>query len=474
VKALYIALAASAVAAVRVFMFVRKRRGRAAAASAAGSSAAGSDPGGAGYLGRWARAWASPDRLGDVGEIAMREIKERLRGRIFRFGTLLILIVVALAIIIPKLSSKGGGGGPTVQTVGVVGGLSPGSRQVVEAAAASAKDKVTFSPESSLGATKTALRSGKLDVAIIDGDQVLLYEPAALASSPADPTFVQNLAAYLGLLSAYHSARLTPAQAATVTSAAPVPVRTMKPGSTRPGKSTSIIGLVLLFFMLTQYCTWTLIGVMQEKSSRVVEVLLATVRPIQLLGGKVLGIGLVALGQAALVVGFALVVGKAAGSDLLNGTTPIVLLCELLWLVLGYAFYCWVYAAAGSMAERQDQVQTLALPLSIPILLGYIYSITVASSGSPDMFFKILAYVPLTAPFCMSVLVGLGQVTWWEFVASVLITIAGTAGMATFAARIYRRAVLRTGARVHLREVFARGQRRGPPQLSPVSGDAAE
>jgi len=473
VKVLYIALAAWALAAVRIFMFVRKRRGRAAAASAAGSSRAGSDPGGAGYFGRWTRAWASPDRLGDVGEIAMREIKERLRGRIFRIGTLLILIVVALAIIIPKLSSSSGGGGPTLQTVGVLGGLSPVAKQVVEAATATTKDKVTFSPESSLAVTKTALRTGKLDMAIIDGDEVLLYEPAALASSPADPTLVQNLAAYLGLLSAYHSAGLTPAQAGTVTGAAPVPVRNMKPGSTSATKSTSVVGLVLLFFMLTQYCTWILIGVMQEKSSRVVEVLLATVRPIQLLGGKVLGIGLVALGQAALVVGFALVVGKAVGSDLLNGTAPLVLLCELLWLVLGYAFYCWVYAAAGSMAERQDQVQTLALPLSIPILLAYIFSITVASSGSSDVFFKVLAYVPLTAPFCMSALVGLGQVTWWEFVCSVLITIAGTVGMATFAARIYRGAVLRTGARVHFRELFVRGQRPGP-QLSPASGDSAE
>ncbi len=71
--------------------------------------------------------------------------------------------------------------------------------------------------------------------------------------------------------------------------------------------------------MLTQYNTWILMGVMQEKASRVVEVLLATVRPIQLLGGKVLGIGLVAMGQAALIVGFALAVGAAVGSDLLHG-----------------------------------------------------------------------------------------------------------------------------------------------------------
>jgi ABC-2 type transport system permease protein len=195
---------------------------------------------------------------------------------------------------------------------------------------------------------------------------------------------------------------------------------------------------------------------MQEKASRVVEVLLSTVRPIQLLGGKVLGIGLVALAQATLVVGFALLVATVVGSDLLHGAAPLVLACELLWLVLGYAFYCWVYAAAGSMAERQDQVQTLALPLSIPILLAYVFSITVASTGSPDLFFKILAYLPPTAPFCMSVLVGLNEVTWWQFLASVLVTVVGTVGTAVFAARIYRRAVLRTGARVRVRELFAR------------------
>jgi ABC-2 type transport system permease protein len=180
------------------------------------------------------------------------------------------------------------------------------------------------------------------------------------------------------------------------------------------------------------------------------------VRPIQLLGGKVLGIDLVALGQATVVVGFALIVAEVVGSDLLRGSAPLVLGCELLWLVLGYAFYCWVYAAAGSMAERQDQVQTLALPLSIPVLVAYIFSIAVAGSGNADLLFKVLAYLPPTAPFCMSVLVGLGEATWWEFLASVLITLAATVGMATFAARIYRRAVLRTGARVRVRDLLAR------------------
>jgi ABC-2 type transport system permease protein len=458
VKFLYILLIAAVIVPLRVWIF-RSRRRRRAPQDLAGDRADVASPVGSpgrrpGDAERRARSrWALLEgSLGDVGLIATREIKERVRGRIFRIGTLIILIVVGAAIIIPTLHS---GGGPTTQTVGVVGGLSPQAERLVYAAGSSNQDAVKLVPVPSLAAAQADLRSGKLDLAVVDANKVLLNEPASSSRSPADPSLVQDVAEYLGVLKAYQAAGLTPVQATKVDRAKPVPVQTLQPGSKGTTKATSVIGLVLLFFMLTQYNTWILIGVMQEKSSRVVEVLLATVRPIQLLGGKVLGIGLVALGQATLIVGFALIVATAVGSNLLHGTGPLVLACELLWLVLGYAFYCWVYAAGGSTAERQDQVQTLALPLSIPILVSYIFSITVASSGSPDLFFKILAYLPPTAPFCMSVLVGLSQVTWWEFAVSVLITMASTVGMAIFAARIYRRAVLRTGARVSVRELLA-------------------
>jgi ABC-2 type transport system permease protein len=459
VNYLYIALAAAVLTALRVWVS-RRRASRRATADLTGATAdaAGPDhsPGpGLVHTGIHARSWpAIEGHFGDVGLIARREITERIRGRILRVGTLIILIAVGAAIVIPTLHS---GGGPTPQTVGVIGGLSPETEQFVHTAGSRNQDSVKLVPVPSLAAAKADLGSGKVDFVIVDGNRILVQQPASSSQSPVDLNFVQDVAEYLGVLKAYEAAGLTPAQAALVGQAKPVPVQALHPGSGATTKATSVIGLVLLFLMLTQYNTWILIGVMQEKSSRVVEVLLAAVRPIQLLGGKVLGIGLVALGQATLIVGFALVVGAAVGSDLLRGTAPLVLACELLWLVLGYAFYCWVYAAAGSTAERQDQVQTLALPLSIPILLGYIFSITVASTGNPDVFFKILAYLPPTAPFCMSVLVGLGLVTWWEVVASVLITIAGTVGVAIFAARIYRRAVLRTGGRVRARELLGRG-----------------
>jgi ABC-2 type transport system permease protein len=438
---------------LRVYLFIARRRRRAARA------ASGAEPAPVASTSVQAprrRGNALEAALGDVGLIAGREIRERIRGRIFRVGTLVILVGVAAAIVIPALRTTNA---ESVQKVGVVGPLSPGARGLIVAAGRSNQDKVEFFAEPSVKAAKVDLAAGRVDFTIVDARQILLTLPASSSQSPADSQLVTDVAEYLGVLRTYEQAGLTPSQIAKAIDAKPLPVRTLEPSpkSSKPG--TSIIGIVLLFFMLTQYCTWILIGVMQEKSSRVVEVLLAVVRPIQLLGGKVLGIGAVALGQAALIVGFALALGAAVGSDLLHGTAPVALVSELVWLVLGYAFYCWVYAAAGSTAERQDQVQTLALPLSLPILFGYIYSVSVLSSGTPDLFFKVLAYLPPTAPFCMSALVGLGQVHWWEFVISALISIAGTAATALFAARIYGRAVLRTGSRVRIRELLG-GQRR--------------
>jgi ABC-2 type transport system permease protein len=218
--------------------------------------------------------------------------------------------------------------------------------------------------------------------------------------------------------------------------------------------------LIIMFVLLSQYLTWTLIGVMEEKSSRVVEVLLATVRPMQLLTGKVLGIAAVVFAQSAALAAFALALGGAVGSHLLHGSAPLVLLSALAWLFLGYAFYCWLYAAAGSTVERQDQVQSLALPLALPMIAGYIMGLTELGSGHAATWFRVLAYVPPTAPFAMTALVGLRAVTWWQFLMSVLISLVSTVAIARLAAAVYRSAILRTGRRVPIRDVLASGRSR--------------
>jgi ABC-2 type transport system permease protein len=393
---------------------------------------------------------------GDVGLVAAREVRERFRARIFRVGTLIILVVVAAAIVIPKVEATKAG----PQRVGVVGVLGPRLEKTVVASAESVGASVRFSPEPDQASAERALRAGRLDLVIVDRSKIVVNAAIGASDTSTTALLARAVSQALGDAEAVEAAHLSPSQATALSGARPLPVRSLQPSKpTGAAQTTSVIGLILIFVMLSQYNTWILMGVMEEKSSRVIEVLLAAVRPVRLLAGKVLGIGIVAFAQAALIVCFALVLAEAVGSDLLRGTAPLVVASTLLWLVLGYAFYCWVYAAAGSLAERQDQVQTLAFPLSLPAIFGYIMGLTAAGSQNASLFFKVLAYLPPTAPFAMPVLVGLKVVTWWEFAASAAISLACTVAVARLAGTIYRRAILRTGRRVPLREAFARGAR---------------
>ena len=401
-------------------------------------------------LGAVARTLGGRRLLGDTGLVAAREVHERLRGRFFRVITLILLAVVAAAIVIPTLHSSSR---PVVR-VGVVGTLSTSQRATVAAALAHARIGGLVTAEQDTADARAALHSHRVTVVIEEGRTLLVETAASASGSTTAMAAARAIATALGLQNAFRAAGVSTSQAAAIARARPLPIRSAAARPSGAARGTSVIGLVFIFILLTQYLTWTLVGVKEEKSSRVVEVLLATVRPVQLLGGKVLGIGLVALLQAGLVVAFALVLADAVGSDLLKGTAPTVVAASLLWLVLAYAFYAWVFAAAGSMAERQDQAQSMSLPLSVPIILGYVLALVNAGPGPASLFMKVLAYLPPTAPFGMPLLVAKGEVTWWEFLVAVTLSIGSTVAVARFAAIVYERAVLRTGHRIRLREVL--------------------
>lgn len=402
---------------------------------------------------RPARRSSIVDRLsGPVALVALREVRERGRTRVFRIGTVVLLLVVAAAIVVPVLHR----GHEGRSRVAVVGTLTARLRTTVLAVAHEAGVKVSFAAEPSVDAAKRALRSGAADLVVVDGRRLVTDAGVSAGSSSSIAQLALGVAEAIGVQNAVVASGITPAQATALAHPRPLPITSLQQAKhDDTARSTAPYGLILIFVLLSQYCTWVLMGVVEEKASRVVEVLLATLRPAQLLTGKVAGIGTVALGQGALIVGVALVLAKAVGSDLVRGSAPVEVLGILVWLVVGYAFYSWVYAAAGSLAERQEHVQSLAFPLQLPILFGYIVSLTALGAGSPSSFIEVLAYLPPTAPFAMPVLVALGAVAWWQFAASVLLTLAATVGVARLAAVVYRRAVLRTGRRIRLREVLA-------------------
>ena len=389
--------------------------------------------------------------LGDTGIVAAREIRERMRGRVFRVVTVILFVVVAAAVIIPTVQRS-----PTErQRVGVVS--SSASLEVeLKRLATSVRLPVELVQQSNVAQARIALDAGRLDIVVDGPRRIVLKNPLSDSDATARARYVRAVSVTLGAQAAFAQARLTPAQAAAVARAKPLPVDSIHPGpKTRTtAEATALLGVVLIFIVLTQYLTWTLMGVMEEKASRVVEVLLATVRPIQLLAGKVIGIGAVALAQAVALVAFALVLAEVVGSSLVRGAAPLVVAAALVWLVLGYALYSWIYAAAGSLAERQDQVQSMALPLSVPLIFSYIASLAGVGSGRASLLVKVLAYIPPTAPLAMPTLVGFGEVMWWQFLLSVAATLLCTYLVALVAARVYRTAVLQTGVRVRLRDLI--------------------
>jgi ABC-2 type transport system permease protein len=193
--------------------------------------------------------------------------------------------------------------------------------------------------------------------------------------------------------------------------------------------------------------------VVEEKSSRVIEILLATIRPRDLLAGKVLGLGLLGLGQLLIISLFGLVIAAATGSLDVDGDLVVAVALSLGWFILGYAFYASAYAAAGAMVPRQEEIQSSTTPLTMLILISLFIGFGV--QDDPDgTLAHVTAFIPPIAPVTMPARIILGAAPAWEIAASAALMVASTAALIPFAGRIYAAVVLRTGSAVKLREAL--------------------
>ncbi|HEX3565399.1 MAG TPA: hypothetical protein VHU17_08505, partial [Acidimicrobiales bacterium] len=209
------------------------------------------------------------DRLGLTGLVARREIRERLRGRTFRVITLLLMAAIAAAVVIPSLSRNS----KQTESVGVVGLLPVAVRAELVGTGHSLGVTVNFRIEPDAAAADSDLRHGHIDLAI-SGTQLTTREPVSDSGTSDSDVFARVTASYLGAAESFQAARLSPAQAAILARTQPVSIRSLESsGRSATATGTSLIGVILTFILLTQYLTWTLMGVMEEKASRVVEVL---------------------------------------------------------------------------------------------------------------------------------------------------------------------------------------------------------
>ncbi|MEA2156485.1 MAG: type transport system permease protein [Solirubrobacteraceae bacterium] len=369
-----------------------------------------------------------------IALVARREIVERLRERSLLISTLVTITILAAIIVVP---SAIGLGATKTHKVAVAGPRAERLARAAQPAARPLKARIEIVRVADDAAVRRAVRSDDADAGITRAADAIV----------AHKQIDDNLGVAL-----QEGARLLRLREPPP---APLPVRSLEAvdRSADQQQSLAFVAVLMLYGQLITYGFWLAGGIVEEKSSRIVEVLLAAITPRQLLAGKILGIGLVGLGELLLigVTGAALAI--ATGTLDLAGDAVSALAIVLAWFVLGYAFYSCMFAVAGALVPRQEDIQNSTGPLTIVLIGSFLLSFAAIDDPGGSLA-TALSFVPATAPMIAPVRLIAGEMPLVQVVLSVAVLAACTAALVSAAARIYANAVLRTGTRVKLRDAW--------------------
>lgn len=377
--------------------------------------------------------------------IALREIRERFRSKSFRISTLIGAVIVCALIVVPTLND----GKTKTYDVALVNVQDPVIRAAASHAGTAAGAKVKVHEFQSEARARAAVKAGAIDIALINARTIIVNDPPPDDRITTKSRLILAISESARLQTALTDAGLTPEKAAAALSAPPLPVTSLgKPNQPNRDQFTTFIGVIAIFIFFQQYGSWILVGVAEEKGSRIAEVLLAAVKPRHLVAGKILGIGLVGLAQALAVALSAIVTSRVVGSNILEGAQAWGALAAVGWFIIGFGLYGWAFAAAGSLVSRQSEAQAAGLPVMIPIFAGYFATIGSIGQANPNTLLKVLAYLPPTAPLCMPTLISLDAAQPWQIAVAVAGVLISAVLMARIAGAIYSSAILRTGKRI--------------------------
>jgi ABC-2 type transport system permease protein len=383
-------------------------------------------------------------RGGAIRLIAEREIRERVSGRVTRIVTVATAILVVAGITIPALVKSSA----SSTKIGLVGRRSQALAPALERAANAATVTVRLSDVAGLATARTLLDAGKLDVAIdvgtssatIEVKQSLSAGTRAVIAAAVDEAHFRTALATAGVPLAKVLPAVTPVPLATV-------VLKPQPADQDARYVAAIFVGLLMYVAIALYGNAVATGVAQEKTSRTAEVLLSAVKPEQLLVGKVVGIGLVGLGQLAIAGIAGLLANAAVHSAKIPGSVWVLMPAFLAFFVAGFALYAFALAAAGALVARQEEVQSATLPIIMPLPIGYV--ITFLAVGSPNAtWLRVISWLPPLTPTLMPARIALGTVDWWEYPLVAGIMLASIYAIVRAASAVYAGGLLRGGERL--------------------------
>ena len=384
----------------------------------------------------------TPGSAALVRLVAAREVSSRIRDKNFIVSSV-VIIVLLLGLLAFQVVAGSGDSGSRLGIVGDDGRLGAAVQAQAEAVGIDV-EVVDYTDEA---AARAAVEDEEVDGVLLDG------------AGPAPELLVTGRDATLealvgGAVSGVAiSDRLL--EAGVDLQSLPEVAVTPLGGSDDDGQRVvvAVIGVVVLYGLLLLFAQFVAQGVVEEKSSRVVELLLATMRPWQLLAGKILGLGLLGLGQMV-VIG---VVGVTAALALdvveVPGEVIGTVVTVVAWFVLGYAFYASVFAVAASLVSRQEDLGSVLTPASMLLIVGFVVSVQAAGDPGGTLA-TVTSFVPGMSPLVMPVRQAAGEAALWEVALAVVLMLLAIALAVRLGGRVYAGALLRTSGRTKIREAL--------------------
>lgn len=348
--------------------------------------------------------------------VATREIVARFRSKAFLMSTGILLLISVASVVAGGIAGQN----VTLPKVAVVGSAS----QVVEQTKA-----LEIVAADDVPAAEALVRDGTVSAAVV---------PAQGSDAPLGVTVIALDAPPTDVMSAL--------------SVSPT-VQLLDPADQNGFLIYLVaIGFGIVFFMSAMtFGTTIATSVVEEKQTRVVEILMSTISVRALLAGKVVGNSILAFGQI-LAIGLLVSIGMAVtGQNVLLGDIGPAIIWFAVFFAFGFVLLASLYAATASMVSRQEDVGSATSPVMILVMIPYILVIFFNDNAT---VLAIMSYVPFSAPVGMPMRIFLGSAAWWEPLLSLAILLVSTVVVIMLGSRIYRNSLLRMGARVTFREAL--------------------
>lgn len=391
--------------------------------------------------------------------VAVRELRTRGRSKAFIISTLFTLALVAGLIVLPTLL----GGGPTTYEVGVVG---DGGRELAAAAEQTANIDVADDERTTIevrefadrAAAEEAVEEEMVDAVVVDASELVVQRSGGFGGGSDLPQLLQRAAGSQQVTDLVGPENA--GQVAAALSGDALEVTTLSGRSASQSEGRAILaygGLMLTYVLIMQYGTWILSSVTEEKTNRVIEILLSTARAWHIFSGKVLGVALLGLGQFLATMAVALVAIRVTGAFALPSLPVGFAAALLLWVLIGFGMYLMLYGAAGSLAAKMEDAQSAITPVTVVILIGFFASFMVLSDPSGAVA-VVGTFIPFAAPFVVPIRVAQEAIPLWQHAVALASSLLAMGGITWLSGRVYRGGALQFSSRTGWRQALRRAQ----------------